>query len=102
MTKAERLAFLRKRFGAKNPIPASKPAPLPVPRKKVYMPWPDIIADTKRAPEWFKQATPEPALRIAHKRKARVSPLTRIADQWQKLPPIPKNQVAYSTRLANL
>jgi len=52
---------------------------MPEPRKKVFMAWPDIIPDTKRAPAWFKQPEPTPEQKLAPARKAHVSPLTKIS-----------------------
>jgi hypothetical protein len=37
----------------------------------------------------------KPALRLAHKRTARVSPFTRIAEKWKKAP-IPKDYAGFS------
>jgi len=84
MDKAERSSLLRSRFKAIGGVPfvgkgLQPPRATPKPRGRVYMPWPDIIVDHKRTPLWAFEANPKTPLRIAPKRKARVSPLTRIA-----------------------
>lgn len=94
MTKAERLKFMRERFK----IPRS----FPPPRKRQYVVTHagnhyrqgilSVAVDQhtrEMQSQWVYMPRKEPVLRVAHKRKARVSPLTKIADQLpHKLPRI--------------
>jgi hypothetical protein len=86
MTKAERLQFMRRQFGAKKPFPATPPKPTTqsAQRKKVYMPWPDIIVDHKRTPGWMMQPSEKQQVPLGERRIKRVSPLTRISQQLPK------------------
>jgi hypothetical protein len=84
MEKVERARLLRERFKAKGGLsfpvdPTRKPKPAPKPRSRVYMPWPDIIPDTKRVPKGWLEPEREKVESIGVKRIARVSPLIRIA-----------------------
>ena len=90
MTKEQRGELLRTRFKAKGGIPyaptcKTKPKPACEPRKKVYMPWPDIIVDHKRTPGWLLKSDTKPdfAPKPDRRRKGD-SALTRIAGKWHK------------------
>jgi hypothetical protein len=88
MTKAERLQFLRQRLKrVKNGFqPAQKPQEMP--RKVVFHSDYCVAQHLRELPVgWIFAAKPKPTLRLAHKRKARKSALTRIAEQLPaKLP----------------
>jgi hypothetical protein len=49
--------------------------------------------------EWLEKADPNPELKIAPKRTAKPSPLTKIAGKWQK-EHYPRQAFTYSKRLA--
>jgi len=83
----ERGKLLRRRFKAKGgmllPLDRDRqPKAEPEPKRRVYMPWPDIIPDTKRVPLWVTQGTPKKVLSLAVKRTECVSPLIKIAGQF--------------------
>ncbi len=89
MDKAERSTLLRSRFKAVGGVPfvgkgAQTPRAMPKPRGRVYMPWPDIIVDHKRTPDWAFEANPKAPLYLAPKRTAKVSPLILIAARYPK------------------
>lgn len=94
MTKEDRQALIGALYKAKAggfafkaSGEARKPVPEPVKVDRLVIGWPQIKGDTKRAPRWLKEpvARPRPVPRI--KRKERVSPLTKIAEQLPvKLP----------------
>ena len=85
MDRETRVALLRVRFRANGGVPfvatgISRPKPGPAKRGRVYMPWPDIIVDHKRTPEWMMVTAhkPMPAIRPIRKTEAQTA-LTRMS-----------------------
>jgi hypothetical protein len=99
VTREERAVLLRKRFRAVGgiPFPKSEKSRQAKPERPkptiVLMRWPDIIVDDKRTPQWMKDESPQAPDCLRVKRTARVSALTKIAEQLPyKLPRVPLPQ----------
>ena len=85
----QRGKLLRSRFKATGGVAfAGKgmqaPKAKPIPRGRVYMPWPDIIVDNKRTPQWAMRPQPTLQRALEPRRMARVSPLIRIAEHYPR------------------
>jgi hypothetical protein len=72
-------------FRAKHPNEKrprrGKPAPRPV-GTKVYMPWPEIIPDTKRAPRWMKEVEQKETNPLEAELPSGVKVMTAMAEKW--------------------
>jgi hypothetical protein len=87
MTKAERLKFMRKRFGRPNGFFADQPKPKETPNAGYRF-------DTFGVPQHLIELRqkriylpdPKPTLHLAPKRMAQASTLTKIADKWRRSP----------------
>lgn len=84
MTREERGRLIRDRFRATAVAPFAgggfrKLRPEPQPRKKIYMPWPEIVADNIRRYEWMVKPDPPKPIGLNIKRTARPLPLCLIA-----------------------
>ena len=85
MEKAQRVELIRRSYKANGGIPFAftgikAPKQEPATPKRAYMPWPDIIVDTKRAPRWMKQSSSTVQLAFRPKREtSRESALTLMS-----------------------
>jgi hypothetical protein len=122
MTKAERLEFMLRRFKKPgNRFPA-KVKPPPVTPKGFFSFNPCGVYQRLGEPrtKWAKMADGKPALHLAHERKARVSPLTKISghakakrcypedkgDGWEimtvlEIPPVVSAETAVKVAIAS-
>jgi hypothetical protein len=88
MTKVERLQFMRKRFKTPRGFALVEIKPKDTSPKRSYR------FDTFGVPQHLDELRqkriyvpdPKPALHLAHKRTAHLSPLTKIAQKWRPSP----------------
>ncbi|HXB02776.1 MAG TPA: hypothetical protein VNV15_08175 [Opitutaceae bacterium] len=87
MTKAERLLFLRKRFGRPKGLFVAKQRP-PEPKKQSYrfdaFGVPQHLTELRQKQIYVPDK--KPPLRLDHKRKGCISPLHLIAKKWRPRP----------------
>jgi len=91
MDKTARAKLIRERFKAKGGIPyvgkgRLKPQ-IPAKAARIYIPWPETIPDTKRAPEWFMEPERGNLKPVWTRRIYRPTALTKMAEIWMGLKP---------------